>query len=36
MTAIYPPSPEVVARAHVDAAQYEEMYAASVSDPEGF
>ena len=33
---LYPPSPEVVARAHVDAAQYEEMYAASVSDPEGF
>ena len=36
MTTTYPPSPEVVARAHVDAAKYEEMYAASVNDPEGF
>ncbi len=36
MTRTYPPSPEVVARAHVDAAKYEEMYAASITDPEGF
>ena len=33
---IYPPSVEVAARAHVDQAKYEEMYAASVADPEGF
>ncbi|WP_412509716.1 acetate--CoA ligase, partial [Roseovarius sp. SYSU LYC5161] len=32
----YPPSAETVSRAHVDAARYDEMYAASVSDPEGF
>ncbi|PWG16872.1 acetyl-coenzyme A synthetase N-terminal domain-containing protein, partial [Salibaculum griseiflavum] len=32
----YPPSSETVSRAHVDASRYEEMYAASVSDPEGF
>ena len=35
-TAVYPPSSETVARAHVDAGRYEEMYARSVSDPEGF
>jgi acetyl-CoA synthetase len=34
--ATYPPSAETVARAHVDAAKYDEMYAASISDPEGF
>ncbi|MEM9725046.1 MAG: acetyl-coenzyme A synthetase N-terminal domain-containing protein, partial [Pseudomonadota bacterium] len=32
----FPPSPETAARAHVDAAKYEEMYEASVSDPEAF
>ncbi|MRU16702.1 acetate--CoA ligase [Roseovarius sp. A21] len=32
----YPPSSELVANAHVDAAKYEEMYAASIKDPEGF
>ncbi|RMD89086.1 MAG: acetate--CoA ligase, partial [Alphaproteobacteria bacterium] len=32
----YPPSPEFVAQAHVDAAKYEEMYARSVNDPDGF
>ena len=32
----HPPSAAMVANAHVDAARYEEMYAASVSDPEGF
>ena len=32
----YPPSAETVSRAHVDAARYDEMYAASVSDPAGF
>ncbi|WP_084864262.1 acetate--CoA ligase, partial [Salibaculum halophilum] len=36
MTTTYPPSEEMVARAHVDAARYEEMYAASVADPAGF
>ncbi|MCL3882952.1 acetate--CoA ligase [Marivita sp. GX14005] len=32
----YPPSAELAKNAHVDAARYEEMYARSVSDPEGF
>ncbi|RFP85651.1 acetate--CoA ligase [Rhodobacteraceae bacterium 63075] len=32
----YAPSDEMVSNAHVDAAKYDEMYAASVSDPEGF
>ena len=34
--AIYPPSAEVVARAHADKAKYDAMYAASVADPEAF
>lgn len=32
----YPASDEFVSRAHVDAAGYEAMYAASVSDPDAF
>ena len=32
----YPPSPDFVANAHIDAAKYDEMYAASINDPEGF
>jgi acetyl-CoA synthetase len=32
----YPPSADMAARAHADAATYEEMYAASIADPEGF
>ncbi|WP_371168088.1 acetate--CoA ligase [Aliiroseovarius sp. 2305UL8-7] len=32
----YTPSPEFVANAHIDAAKYQEMYAASVNDPEAF
>ncbi|MHC0054461.1 acetate--CoA ligase [Actibacterium sp. D379-3] len=32
----YPPSAEFTASAHIDAARYEEMYAASVSDPDAF
>jgi len=32
----YAPSPDFVANAHVDAAKYEEMYAASINDPEAF
>lgn len=32
----YPPSAELAAAAHVDAAKYQEMYAASLADPEGF
>ncbi|MFL4471786.1 acetate--CoA ligase [Tateyamaria armeniaca] len=32
----YAPSAETVARAHVDAAKYDEMYAASIKDPEAF
>ncbi len=33
---IYPPSEEMVKRAHIDAAKYKEMYAASVNDPVAF
>ncbi|MFN6979933.1 MAG: acetyl-coenzyme A synthetase N-terminal domain-containing protein, partial [Gemmobacter sp.] len=33
---IYSASPEFVAQAHVDAARYDAMYAASVADPDGF
>jgi acetyl-CoA synthetase len=33
---MYPPSSDIAAKAHVDAARYEEMYAASVSDPAAF
>ena len=32
----YPPSSDFVSKAHVDAAKYDEMYARSISDPEGF
>ena len=32
----YPPSAEIISNAHVDAGRYEEMYARSMSDPEGF
>ncbi|NRB02505.1 MAG: acetate--CoA ligase [Rhodobacteraceae bacterium] len=32
----YAPSAEMAANAHVDAAKYQEMYAASINDPEGF
>ncbi len=32
----YPPSDEMAANAHVNAARYDEMYKASISDPEGF
>ncbi|MCA1284373.1 acetyl-coenzyme A synthetase N-terminal domain-containing protein, partial [Salipiger bermudensis] len=32
----YPPSSDFVSNAHVDAAKYDEMYARSISDPEGF
>ncbi|MCW8841956.1 MAG: acetyl-coenzyme A synthetase, partial [Rhodobacteraceae bacterium] len=32
----YPPSKELAASAHIDAATYEEMYAASINDPEAF
>ncbi|RKT34821.1 acetyl-coenzyme A synthetase [Roseovarius halotolerans] len=33
---IYPPSKEFVAGAHVDADRYEDLYAASINDPEAF
>jgi acetyl-CoA synthetase len=33
---VYPPSKELADVAHADAAQYEEMYAASVADPDAF
>ncbi|WP_417722966.1 acetyl-coenzyme A synthetase N-terminal domain-containing protein, partial [Salipiger sp.] len=32
----YPPSPSFTSGAHVDAARYDEMYARSLSDPDGF
>ena len=32
----FPPSEEVVKRAYVDSAKYDEMYARSLKDPEGF
>ena len=35
-TKTFAPSAQTVARAHVDAARYEEMYAASIADPDGF
>ena len=30
------PSAEMIANAHVDAAKYDAMYAASINDPDGF
>ncbi len=33
---MYPPSADLAAKAHVDKAKYEKMYAASVADPESF
>ena len=33
---MYPPSPDMAAKAHADKAKYDEMYAASVADPEAF
>ena len=36
MPRTYPPSPETIARTHVDAAKYEAMYAASIEDPDAF
>jgi len=35
-TKTYPPTPEFVANAHIDAAKYKEMYDASVNDPDAF
>ena len=35
-TRTFPPSPEVLKRAHITAEQYEAMYAQSVQDPDGF
>ena len=32
----YPPASAFAAQAHIDAAKYEEMYQASISDPEAF
>ncbi len=32
----HPPTTDVVARAHIDAAKYQEMYAASISNPHNF
>ena len=33
---VYPPSAETIAHAHVDAAKYDQMYAASMTDPDAF
>src|SRR5690554_3366900 len=33
---LFAPSADVVARTYVNAQQYEEMYARSINDPEGF
>ncbi|MCZ4352987.1 acetate--CoA ligase [Roseovarius aestuarii] len=33
---MYPPSADFVANAHIDAAKYDEMYAASIADPSAF
>uniref|UniRef100_UPI000B07B348 AMP-binding protein n=1 Tax=Leisingera sp. F5 TaxID=1813816 RepID=UPI000B07B348 len=33
---VFPPSADVIARAHVDAAKYDDMYAASIADPDAF
>ncbi len=35
-THIHPPSEKTVARAHIDAAKYKEMYTASIADPNAF
>ena len=35
-TKTYAPSAEMVARAHVDAAKYDELYAASIAEPDTF
>ena len=34
--AAHAPSDDVIAKAHVDAARYDRMYAASIADPDGF
>ncbi|TMV13360.1 acetate--CoA ligase [Arenibacterium halophilum] len=34
--AAHAPSDDVIAKAHVDAAKYDSMYAASIADPDGF
>ncbi len=36
MTKLYPPSADFAANAHIDKAKYDEMYAASVADPDKF
>ena len=36
LRALYPASSDFVAKAHVNALQYEDKYAASVTDPETF
>ncbi|AZV77813.1 acetate--CoA ligase [Parasedimentitalea marina] len=33
---VYPPSAEAISHAHVDAAKYDQMYAASLADPDAF
>ncbi|SLN49218.1 acetate--CoA ligase [Roseisalinus antarcticus] len=33
---VYPPSPDFVAKAHINAERYEELYKASIADPEAF
>ena len=33
---VFPPSADFVKNAHIDAAKYQEMYSASIADPEAF
>ena len=33
---VYPPSDDFVKSAHINAAKYEELYAASIADPDAF
>jgi acetyl-CoA synthetase len=35
-TRTFPPSPEVIRRAHINAEQYQRMYERSIKDPDGF
>ena len=35
-SATYPPSADMIAKAHINEAKYAEMYAASIADPDAF
>ncbi len=36
MTKLYPPTADFAANAHIDKAKYDQMYAASIADPDTF